>query len=154
MTTQRLAVTAAGIYSQAFQCPGLCGSSHIDITPFTYHPIALPMHWLLETRGNLKGGKFLLHPINILQYLWGFLLLMCYFLWFGSSWIWRWEDSSSTFDGKRNQVCYTSSHATTAGWASWTSLVLPGQEESWGMEPYSRNDAISRSWVEYQHFKL
>lgn len=36
-----MAVTAAGVYSEAFQCPGLCGSSHTDITPFTYHPIAL-----------------------------------------------------------------------------------------------------------------
>lgn len=67
-----------GIYSCRHFLSGLpmsgpCGSSHIDVTLFTYHPMALPMHWLLEARGNLKGGKFLLHPINILQYLWGFL---------------------------------------------------------------------------------
>ena len=61
---------------------GPCGSSHTDVTLFTYYPMTLRMHWLFEARGNLKGGKFLLHPINIPQYLWGFLLLVCYLLWF------------------------------------------------------------------------
>lgn len=124
------------------QCPGLCGSSHTDITPFTYHP----KHWLLETR-NLKRREIFIASHKHTSVSLGLLTFMCYLLWFGSVWFEHEKIFQVPSMGKRNQVCYTSSHATTAGWAGWTGLVLLAKKKAGGMEPYSRNDAINRSWV-------